>query len=95
MNLLYSAMMRVLRRLTPLCIDPSCWTNTGTFVGIYNTVLQYILYMYMSCVHTTKGSPFFLYYCIHFSINVYLCILIRKGCNLASFLCVVLCFNGV
>lgn len=97
MNLPYSAMMRVLRRLTPPvsalyywtdCIDYSC---VNVYPRYFSTLNIYILSVWIR----PKWSPLSLFYCIHFGINVYLHILIRIGCKLASFLCVVLYFSGV
>ena len=97
MNLPYSAMMRVLRRLAPPvsvlyywtdCIDYSC---VNVYPRYFSTLNIYILSVWIR----PKWSPLSLFYCIHFGINVYLHILIRIGCKLASFLCVVLYFSGV
>lgn len=97
MNLPYSAMMCVLRYLTPPVSVLYYWTDASIILVSLSTPGTSVpsISIFLSVWIRPKWSPLSLFYCIHFGINVYLHILIRIGCKLASFLCVVLYFSGV
>lgn len=97
MNLPYSAMMRVLRRLTPPASVHCYWTDCIDYscVNIYPGTSVPSISIFCLCEYDPNGHHWVYFTVYTLVLMYYLHILIRIGCKLASFLCVVLYLSGV